>query len=500
MPELSDSLSEINSRALLVRLLTYAIRCPEVARVATEKLSPIHFNESTQLEFLIVWRVASALWEEYEQVPEAQHVADLAVNTMMLQGYAEPVFHESARRLVVEIYAFTETPWNADYGLRLLNAFFNGVFIRDLAKLAERFGGKERGDAAEAVMQAHQSLQLGVNPPLDPFDLVVNVPTFKSRQPTGVGFWDMLTGGGTSENECYGILGPTGGGKTLLAVQLACSMAERGQDVEYFTYEQSAKELQPRILSCAAKISSIRISGKCWADIDEAAKKKITIAADICKNRLHVHDRSSEGSSISDIVNTVRQRIDEGRTPRMVIVDWIWPLILRITATSQRRNEQERMVLQKATDDFKAAASKYGVTFLLLHQISTEMAKKSPSKKPEWFNSAEAGSFAWLLHYCIAIGRADTQGYCWMVGSKARNAKKQSALVLLNGEFNRFESTKQSMIYDERRQEFIDEGNVNKMPGVRTVATVDDKVIGQSDESPQDEQDDYAAGGGAGVV
>jgi hypothetical protein len=128
------------------------------------------------------------------------------------------------------------------------------------------------------------------------------------------------------------------------------------------------------------------------------------------------------------------------------------------------------------------------------------MAKKSPSKKPEWFNSAEAGSFAWLLHYCIAIGRADTQGYCWMVGSKARNAKKQSALVLLNGEFNRFESTKQSMIYDERRQEFIDEGNVNKMPGVRTVATVDDKVIGQSDESPQDEQDDYAAGGGAGVV
>lgn len=490
MGDLSDSLNEISSRDLLIRMVTYAVRCPEVAKVATEKLSPTHFDEGTQLEFMMVWHVASTLWNTYQTVPEPQHLADLSVNLMVQQGYTDPAYHQMARDLVQQIYAFTETPWNVDYGMRLLNVFFNNVFIQDLSRVAQQFTGHGRDDIIERVQSAHRQLQVDKPVSMDPFDLTEHTPSFIPRVPTGVSFFDMLLGGGTLPTECYGILGPSGGGKTLLAIQIACSMAERGQHVEYFSYEQPVKDIQPRVLSCAAKVPIDKISGRSWADMGSDIQQKIQRVATTSKSYLHLHDRSADGSSIADIGNVIRERLESGVTPSLVVVDWIWPLVLRMLANSNRRNAEERKILQAVSEEFKSMAAKYNVAFLLLHQLSTEMVKKSPSKKPQWFNSAEAGSFAWLLHYCIAIGRADAQGYCWLVGSKARNAAAQDTLVKRDGLLQRFDATKSSMVYDTRRSEFVDEDKMNRMPG----ADVSD------DEPMSAEEEELAGGGGAGIV
>ena len=86
------------------------------------------------------------------------------------------------------------------------------------------------------------------------------------------------------------------------------------------------------------------------------------------------------------------------------------------------------------------------------------------------------------MHYCIAIGTQDEQGFCWLVGSKARNNAKTSFVVQCLGEFNRFRIPSNSMVYDDKRKEFVDSDNLNRMPGR------------EHNRDPNDTEDDLKGG------
>ena len=489
MSELDDVLSGLSSRDLLVKLLTYAVRCPSVAELAVTKLEPLHFNEATQVEFVYVWFAAKVYWQEHGTVPPLHVVRDVAVQAMQKSGYTDSVYFAGVHKLVDEIYGFTEEPWNGRYGLRLLNAFFDLVYIENLKLLATQ--QTSRHEIKQKLDEQHHLLQVASMPTMDPFNLDEHPMDFEPRNPTGFTPGDLLLNGGTLPTECYGILGPSGGGKTLMALQITGSLAKRHKRVAYFGYEQPAKDLQPRLLSFVAKIHIDKIRDRKFADIEEKYRKKLLKAAGLCRGYVDLVDRASEGNSISEIDLYVRKQADAGRKPDMVVIDWMWPLILRMAAISSRQQRPERIELQEAMDGLKAIAAKHKICLLILHQLSTEMVKKSPSNKPAWFNSAEAGSFAWLLHYCFAIGRADGNGYCWLVGSKSRNAANKDVLVRLNGGMNRFDPVDNSMTYDPSSKTFVEEEEMGKIPGAQSQTTTAPQED-ESDEPLGGEEADYA--------
>jgi len=460
----SGNIREINSRGLLVRLLTYAIRCPSVARLAMQKVQPTYFDQATQLDFFMVWFVAQQMMLKSGTTPHPQHLNDLVINLMNGEGYTDPTLHAGVTRLINEVYTFKEDPWNESYGVELLNAFFHTVFKREATRSTQQ--ATTRDEALEIVMRTHKQLNVDQNKPVDPFDLS-ETPTLSKRLPTGATYFDLITGGGTIPTECYGVLGPSGGGKTLMAIDVGCSMAERKQRVEYFSYEQPPREVRPRMFSRAGGIHIDELKNKEWDEIPGAVRDKIADASEKIKGNFIMHDRSAEGDSVADVIGVVRDSISSGHHPTMVVIDWLWPLVTRATAvrSTSRRNVTERAVLQSMMDEFKAMASEYNTCVLLLHQLSIEMAKRRASKKPQWFNSAEAGSFAWLLHYCIAIGTQDEQGFCYLVGSKSRSNAKTSFVVQCLGAYNKFRIPTNSMVYDDKRREFVDDQNLNRMPG-----------------------------------
>lgn len=460
----SGPVREINSRGLLVRFVTYAIRCPKVARLAVERLQPTHFDEATQIDFFLIWFVAQQMWLRGGAVPHPQHLKDLSVNLMLSEGYTDPNIHAGVQNLIDEIYSFHEEPWNVNYGMELMNAFFNGVFTRQVLKLTQQ--SQTRDLALQEMLSEHRRLSITRHEPLDPFDLS-EPPKLSVRIPTGATYFDLITGGGTIPTETYGILGPSSGGKTLMAIDVGCSMAERGRRVEYFLYEQPAEEIRPRMFSRAGGINTDDMRGKQWGELAETIREKIVSAAEKLKGKFILHDRSTEGDSVTDVVNVVRDSISAGHRPDLVVIDWLWPLVLRAhgTAVAAGRRTSERITMQMMMDEFKSLASEYKTCVLIVHQLSTEMAKRRPGKKPQWFNSAEAGSFAWLLHYCIAIGTQDERGYCWLVGSKSRGNAKMSLVVQCLGNFNKFKLPRGSMQYDERHRGFVNSGDANRMPG-----------------------------------
>lgn len=461
MPEVSELVGEFGGRDAVLRLMTYAIRCPKVALAAVGRILPTDFNPTTEQDIQIIWTAAQAYWKQYSSAPSMQFMIDTTGAMLNHLGLREQQFHLNMQQTLQIIYSHNG-PWDENYGEELLKAFCAKRFSATLGQIGA-IGEGNLQRMSELVTAQFRRLHVTDEPEIDPFDIKTNTPASRPRVPTGFGAVDFLLGGGLSPPESYGILGPTGGGKTLLALQLSTLLASRGHNVLYYTYEQPAIELQPRLLSCAAKVPRRLIDGKSWDQVDSVTQAEIEKAAALCRNRLTLVDRSTEGDNVIEIEDRIKRAIDNDRKPIMVVIDWMWILVSRIVSVQSKRREDRKVQLD-LIEKFKSLAAKYDVSFLVLQQLSTEAAKKGGGSKPQWFNSAEAGNFAWLLAYCFAIGTADPYGMCYLVGSKARNNSKSDTVMQLDGEHNRFNWKDADTTYqwDGARKQFVREGDKNK--------------------------------------
>jgi len=473
---LQELIREFQGPEAVTRMLTYAVRCPDVAAIALSKLHPQDFNKDSELQFQVIWLSAREYWLQYKSIPPLNYMLDMSISVLKQLGFVEPLLHTNIRTIIQHMYEYSENPWNAEYGKDLLRAFLGRVFTTAVQHVTITNPGDAK-TVIDLVTNEYHRRNIGTMAEVDPFDfgddelLVAN-----ARKPLYVEQVDLLLGGGLVDSECVGILGPTGGGKTTLALQIAGNMAAHQKNVLYFTYEQPAGELRPRILSMLTRLPVATFADKTVNDLDEHQAKIVRGARDLCRKYVTLIDRSTDGDNIIEIDSKIQHDVAVGKRPSLVIIDWIWILVTRYATVKGKTKTPERQCLMEIMDGIKSISSKYRVPFLILQQLSTEQAKKSPGRKPQWFNSAEAGNFAWLLAYCFAIGKTDSRGYCYLVGSKARNAKRQDVVMQLIGELNRFDIADRGLQYKEGK-------------GFRRDDEVDafDGEITKTDESTQDE-------------
>jgi hypothetical protein len=446
---LPDLVREFKGPEALTRLLTYAIRCSEVSPIALLKLRPEDFDPTTEPEFQVAWIASKAYWDQHNTQPPRQYMLDICPAVLRAQGVVEAAPFQRVAALIDAIYSADPLQLDPQYGKTLIKAFLGRRFIEAVGQL-----GATQTDATkvyELIDGEYRKRHVVDMYEIDPFDINENTSFGEQREPLGTPVIDMLMSGGTFPTDVLGILGPTGGGKTTLALQIAGGCALRKQHVLYFTYETSPDELRPRLVSCVGRISRDKLEGKHFSDLDDQTKDAVRKASDACRQYIALLDRSSEGWSPIEIEERLKQSINVGQKPRLVVIDWLWIAVSRAAGESDRRGRPERQFLNDLLDSFKGMAVKYKVNFLILQQLSTAQAKQSPGRKPQWFNSAEAGSFAWLLSYCFAIGTADANGYCHIVGSKARHAKKQDTVARMMGEYNRFDLVDKDMEFKKGR-------------------------------------------------
>jgi KaiC/GvpD/RAD55 family RecA-like ATPase len=438
MTEFEDAVLKLNSTEQYVQLLAHMVLCPDVAKFALDKVSPDDFGPDTIYTFGAVWISAQAYWSLYSSPPPQgyMHATVRGILSGSQMAYDNIVQHNDS--IIQQLYIIESQGLNPDYGKRLLNQLLDQMFSRKMSALPAG-DSKTRDELFEELQHYRNDLSVSDFKIVSAFDVKNSPPNLLPRMRTGCQLFDELLGGGVAPTEVYGLLGPTGGGKTVLAGQIASQMALNGQYVQYWTYELPAEQMQARILGSAARVNNELYKDKSWRDFPPEVRERMIEASEKRGDNLDIIDRSTAGSSVAEIEQAVQQFSAKGRKPKLVIIDWIYLLALRVMMSKSRGRQQDRGIFQSMLEDIKQMAARHSTSFLLVHQLSTEIAKKKSGAKPQWFNSAEAGSFAWLLHYCVAIGTATATGKCWVVGSKARGAGKQEVLARLNGKFNRFE-------------------------------------------------------------
>lgn len=433
----------------LQALLLHLVRCETTLSTIGQLMEPNIFDQQTEVCFHIIWSVSRKFWLAHKKaIPKPIMLVEVKeiLNTsgsMLIDEEKEKIF-----KMLDMIYAYDEKHIVSDYVLpiaqlllrqRKLSGIIANVDYEDLPAWHDKLCNVSR---AITISKSNTRVDL----------LAEDEPIYATepRMRTGFTFFDQILGGGIRAPETYGLLGPTGGGKTTFAIQLMCELCKNQQHVAYFSFEQPIRgDLSAKIYSCLTHIPYREFEG----DISDEAKDAIKKIRPLVGEYMHLFDHCDKDAGFGgfdEIDARIYKECNEDRRPTMVIVDWILPMVERYMASKHIDTSQMQSFCRNTTDQAGVLTNTYGTTCLMLHQLNAAAVQRGSKVKPEWTDAAECKTWAFLLNYAIALGNKDNNNCMWLRGSKARSNANMDIIIELDGEKSRFKDTGKSFTVDER--------------------------------------------------
>lgn len=207
----------------------------------------------------------------------------------------------------------------------------------------------------------------------------------KIRRSTGFGELDEALGGGLGEAECYGIMSGTGGGKSVLAGQIAYHEALTCGAPLILTTELPVIEYICRMLSnaCNIKISLIQDClnvgqiKQMVASTDPAALGRVEVALKVITERVglvKLHPDQGLGARAIMEQQIMLYEHQFGRKPTLVIFDWLG----RVADVANTGKQSDRTVAwELAADGCVQFSEVSGIPAVILLQAVNNANTKS---------------------------------------------------------------------------------------------------------------------------
>ncbi len=264
------------------------------------------------------------------------------------------------------------------------------------------------------------------------------------RYAWGLPYWDA-SGSDWYIKEVHGLLGPSGGGKTVNACTIAEAQLRAGRKVAIALYEQALEEdVAQRLYSNISNVSMKHLRGKNYNEVDPAIRKKMDRAADQYVDNLVVLDMVGEnagnGGPEELFQHLQEERRESGFWPDLVIVDWLGEMALRWEGAERREDGSQRFVMETIMSKLNQFKETPGneTTFLVLHQTSTNAQAAGPNYRPKRTDAHEFRSFGNKCDSCCQLGTMTDDGLCFFVAGKARRGQRKDRIIKLNPEYMRF--------------------------------------------------------------
>jgi len=156
-----------------------------------------------------------------------------------------------------------------------------------------------------------------------------------NRSPISTG-WDRMDDivkGGLGKNELGVVIAPTGAGKSMVLVHLACQAIREGKTVVYYTLELKDTSVGSRFDSCMTGIS--------LNDLKER-KEEVLSHVESIDGSLIIKEYPTKSASVQTLKNHIEKLKKRGIYPDMILVDYA-DLLKPVRHSNEKRHELEEI-------------------------------------------------------------------------------------------------------------------------------------------------------------
>ncbi len=415
------------------------------------------FNNLSDPDCAMLWSVVSDCYKACGALPTRMLMAQELDNRLCLARMLDPVSMRSVFDMLMDMDPAELTE---PVGRLFLDSALQEVIKTEWGrKLSQASDLVSLKSAVSSMGRDIHTASPGSRMEIDDFPLASPDRYLKKQEriPLGIHFWDELSGGGIAGGEVFGLLGPTGGGKTVLSVSVLIGRAMRGMHVNLYQYEQSVEgDLMERICT---KITGLPIStfrNKGWDELPDDIKLRYCESAAKWAPYAHVISLASTDSGGSggaeEIIEHVERCSARGMRPTLVVVDWLGAMVQRYNAINNITGDSAyRRTAARFQDEIKRFCETEKIACILIHQTRTDEARASSSKEPKATDAHEHRSFAYTLDACYCLGNLDKENpVAWFNVDKNRRGPRDKVMVRLDGEMQEFSDASGDFVSDHR--------------------------------------------------
>ena len=447
-------------------LVLHLMRCDKVILRALDKVEPKDVAQLSGPDVGFLWHCSQQYFKEYHRpIPLSQlelKVADRITANNMLDNDVDEL-----ARFIAWLYDVKEEDMEPNEGHKLIRRLLQETRVSNPVQtmFAE---GADIGSIFDTMRHGMDHASVSLGEPLDPMECFASVVGKAGPSPLGsndVQYFNILCQGGLMPGEVAVMVGPTGGYKTTIAIDVACSMAKVNAESMFMAYEQSASsdDLNVRF-GCRmtgisrSRIDEIRTTGGKFTQEEE---KLIADSKKYSKN-LMWYDRSDKVDRVADLSAIVQERVLAGHKPDLVIIDQLLPWVQRFTESE----DNLRQTALQALDDLKHhVAERYGTAVLVLHQMTADKLNRSADFKPKINDSAEIKGISMWVDFLINLGIEDKTSHCfWGITNKHRRGIYTELILQADGNLGRVRPAADMVESKYKPGQFVKSGDDNKVP------------------------------------
>lgn len=434
---------------ILSLIMLHLLRCPDTIPQVIGRLKPEDFNRAGEGPYGLLWEVSCDWWKQHSSPIPQRH---LRVKVQeYLDGDPSRFTNNELKALsqtVAELYGVSEDNIVPSAARQYIEDFLEERQVRpQIQELIDADKGKELRDKLDKVQQDLRDTRLTVAEDLSHMLSRDGVVVLRKdrRTSTGIPFVDRLMNGGVAANQIYGIIGPSGGGKTTLGIQALCEMAKLGHRSALFSYETAVNpEIVKRIYGYMGDIP--RDDLRQVDQIKELAApqlERLYGAFEQYGKNIVIKDMMS-GTSMSggrvgcgwttELEAELKREAKKNGPIKVVVIDQLLSMVGNYLTAEGIDLQEARLYLKETINHLKLIGqpSNMNCCFFVLHQVNNIVKGAPPMRKPRQGDAAEDKAFENWMHFTLQLGTHDTDGLCWASNTKARDSDREDLIVQID--------------------------------------------------------------------